>query len=151
MTANEKRQRRRVATLAAAVAVLMAASAARAQEAGVIARDGWVRRPAPSKKEAAMFVVVENHTAQKRKIVAVTTDASSVAEMHEMQMTKTSMVMTPISELSIPAHGKTTLNPDRYHIMLFGLKSRPEIGDVINAKLKLDDGTIVSFAATVRK
>ncbi|HUI82330.1 MAG TPA: copper chaperone PCu(A)C [Bryobacteraceae bacterium] len=151
MSFSAKEQRARAAAFAGLVAALLAASAVPAQEAGVVARDAWVRKPAPSKHDAALFVVVENHTAQKRKIIGVTTDAASVAEMHEMRMEKMTMSMIPISELSIPAHGKTTLNPDRYHIMLFGLKTRPAIGDVINATLKLDDGTTVPVTATVRK
>jgi len=122
-----------------------------AQNAAVVARDAWVRMPLPSKKEAALFLIVENHTPEKRKIVAVSTDAAQVAELHEMKMERMTMVMTPIKDLSIPANGKTSLNPDRYHIMLFGLKTRPAIGDTIKATLKLDDGTMVPVTATVRK
>jgi copper(I)-binding protein len=122
-----------------------------AQDANVVARDAWVRVPAPSKTETALYLVVENHSAEKRKIVAVSTDAAQVAEMHEMRMERMMMVMTPIKEISIPAKGKTSLNPDRLHIMLFGLKTRPAIGDMIDVRLKLDDGSTVPVTATVRK
>jgi copper(I)-binding protein len=122
-----------------------------AQDTGVVARDAWVRMPAPSKNEAALYLVVENHTSEKRKIVSVSTDAAAQAEMHQMRMERMTMVMTPISEIAISAKGKTSLNPNNLHIMLFGLKSRPAIGDVINVKLKLDDGGTVPVMATVRK
>jgi len=137
-------------TLILCVAVLLSLHLI-AQDGGVTARDAWARIPLPSKNDTALFVVVENHTAQKRKIVAVSTDAAQVAEMHEMRMERMTMVMTPIKAIDIPAHGKTSLNPDRYHIMLFGLKARPAVGDKIDVRLKLDDGTIVPVTATVRK
>ena len=108
-----------------------------AQDTGVVAHDAWVRMPAPSKTEAALYLVVENHTSEKRKIVSVSTGAAAQAEMHQMRMERMTMVMTPISEIAISAKGKTSLNPNNLHIMLFGLKSRPAIEDsvIIHAPL----------------
>ena len=68
-----------------------------------------------------------------------------------MTMVRMTMVMTPISQVAIPAKGKTSFNPNGLHIMLYGLKTRPAPGDTINATLKLDDGTTVPVEATVRK
>lgn len=121
------------------------------QEAAVVARDAWVRVPLPSKTETALFVVLENHSAQRRKVVSVSSEAATAAEMHEMKMVKMTMSMTPVTEIAIPAKGKTSLNPDGLHIMLFGLKARPVVGDTINVTLKLDDGSTVPVTATVRK
>lgn len=122
-----------------------------AQDAGVLIRDAWVRMPLPSKTEAALYFVVENHTPTKRRIVSVSTNAAAQAEMHQMRMERMTMVMTPIPEVVIPAKGKTSFNPNSLHIMLFGLKSRPAIGDVISVMLKLDDGSSLPVMATVRK
>lgn len=122
-----------------------------AQDAAVVARDGWVRMPAPSKTDAAFYVVLENHSPQRRKVVSVSTDAAATAEMHEMKMVKMTMVMTPVAEIAIPAKGKTSLSENGLHIMLFGLKARPAVGDMINVTLKLDDGSTVPVTATVRK
>ena len=47
--------------------------------------------------------------------------------------------------------GKASLQPNGLHIMMFGLKTRPAAGDTINVTLRLDDGTSVPVAATVRK
>jgi copper(I)-binding protein len=78
--------------------------------------------PAPSKAEAALYLVVENHTPAKRKIVSVSTNAAAQAEVHQMRMERMTMVMTPVAEIAIPAKGKTSLNPNNLHIMLSGLK-----------------------------
>ena len=122
-----------------------------AQAPDVIARDAWVRVPLPSKTETALYLVLENHSSQRRAVVSVSSDSATAAEMHQMTMVRMTMVMTPISQVAIPAKGKTSFNPNGLHIMLYGLKTRPAPGDTINATLKLDDGTTVPVEATVRK
>ena len=69
---------------AAAVGLVMAATTARAQNAGISVHDAWVREPLANSAETAAFVVVENGTASKLAIVGVSTDAASKAELHEM-------------------------------------------------------------------
>lgn len=148
MTGSRKRRTVCVAGLSLAVfAGMMFAG----QEPAVVARDAWARVPLPSKTETALYVVLENHSTQRRKVVSVSTDAATAAEMHEMKMVKMTMTMTPVTEIAIPAKGKTSLNADGLHIMLFGLKARPKVGDMINVTLKLDDGSTVPVTATVRK
>jgi copper(I)-binding protein len=133
------------------IAALLSAGTLVAQDAAVTARDAWVRMPLPSKTETAMYVVIENHGAQKKAIVAASSDAAAAVEMHEMKMVKTLMQMTPVAQVVIPAKGKTSFDPNGLHLMLFGLKTRPAIGDTINVTLKLDDGTTVPVAGVVRK
>ena len=122
-----------------------------AQTADVIARDAWVRVPLPSKSETALYLVLENHSAQRRAVVSASSDSAAAAEMHQMTMVRMTMVMTPVNQVVIPAKGKTSFNPNGLHIMLYGLKTRPAPGDKINITLKLDDGTTVPVEADVRK
>lgn len=137
--------------LIASILGLFVSGVLSAQTSDVIARDGWARVPLPSKTETAVYVVVENHTSQRRAIVSATSDSAAAAEMHQMQMVKMTMVMTPINQVNIPARGKTSFNPNGMHIMLYGLKTRPVPGDTMNVTLKLDDGTIVPFQVIVRR
>jgi copper(I)-binding protein len=130
---------------------LLFSVALHAQTSDFVARNAWARVPLPSKTETALYVVVENHTLQRRAIVSVSCDSAAAAEMHQMQMVKVSMVMTPVSRVNLPAKGKATFDPNGYHIMLYGLKTRPSPGDTIRVTLKLDDGTTVPVEATVRK
>ena len=131
--------------------VLFSGASLRAQEAAVVAHDGWVRVPLPSKTETALFVVLENHSAERRAVVSASSDAAQTVEMHEMKMDRTMMVMKPVSEIGIPAKGKTTLSSNGFHLMLFGLKKRPVMGDTIDVTLKLDNGASVTVKAEVRK
>ena len=122
-----------------------------AQAPDVIARDAWVRVPLPSKTETALYLVLENHSSQRRALVSVSSDSAAQAEMHQMTMVRTMMVMTPVSQVAIPARGKTSFNPDGLHIMLYGLKTRPAPGEKIEVTLKFDDGTTLPVEAIVRK
>jgi periplasmic copper chaperone A len=122
-----------------------------ADDAAIVARDGWLRQPSESMTEAAIYVVIENHTAQRRSIVSGTSEIANKVEMHEMKMDHMLMRMTPVRKVDIPAHGKATFEPNELHIMLFGLKKRPMAGDTVTVTLTLDDGTMVPVTATVRK
>lgn len=133
------------------IAGLFSAGTLMAQDAAVTARDAWARMPLPSKTETALYVVIENHSAQKRTIVGASSDAAAAVEMHEMKMVKTLMQMTPVSQVVIPAKGKTSFDPNGMHLMIFGLKTRPAIGDTISVTLRLDDGTRVPVTAAFRK
>jgi hypothetical protein len=123
--------------------LIMLASLA-AQTAGVVA-------PAPSKSDTAFYVELENHGAQPRAVVAVSSDAADKAEMHKMTMNGDMMGMMPIDRIAIPANGKASLSPNGMHVMLFGLKKKLAAGDKVNVTLKLDDGSMVPVTATVRK
>jgi copper(I)-binding protein len=151
MRTNRSAVLERRAIVIFSVVGLLFPSALGAQTAAIVARDAWARVPLPSKTETALYMVVENHTAQSRTIVSVSTDAAAAAEMHQMTMTKMMMVMTPVSQIALPAKGKTSFDPNGFHIMLYGLKTRPAVGDKITATLKLDDGTAVPVEAIVRK
>lgn len=143
-----------------------------AQNPAVVASDAWARVPAPSKSETALYMVLENRSGQPRAVVSATSPAATKIEMHEMKMmtpeaktdpkmpgkpsmTKSGdqgmMVMLPVTQIAVPAKGKTPLAPNGFHMMLFGLKSRLAAGDKLAVTLKLDDGTTVPVTAEVRQ
>jgi copper(I)-binding protein len=144
----------------------------------VVVTDAWVRMPAASKMDAALYMVIENHGPQPVNLISASSKAAAKVEMHEMKMIKpkddgmdmgdsmdmgkpagdmgkpadsSMMVMTPIKKIAIPANGKATLQPNGMHMMLFGLKARPSPGDTIHVVLTLDNGTTVPVSATVRQ
>ena len=122
-----------------------------AQDSAVVAHDAWVRLPPPSKMDAALYVVLENHSAEPRAAVSASSEAATACELHEMKMEKMTMVMNRIPRLAIPAKGKATLSPNSYHLMLFGLKKKLAVGDMIEVTFQLDNGMTVPVTAVVRK
>lgn len=73
---------------------LVFAAGLRAQSGSVVATDAWVRMPAPSKTETALYMVIENHSSQPRAIVSVSSDAAAKVEMHEMKTIKSGNSMS---------------------------------------------------------
>lgn len=122
-----------------------------AQDGDVVVRDAWVRVPAPSKMETALYLVIENHGSQKRALVSASSDLAGKIEMHQMRMDGKVMIMTLVAKIDIPARGKATLSPSGFHMMMFRLTTRPTVGDNVKVILKLDDGTSIPVTATVKK
>ena len=109
---------------------LIFSNALGAQNADVVAHDAWARVPEIQDGHGAVHGGRKSHGSVKSDRIRVHR-RRSVAEMHQMTMIKMMMVMTPVSQISIPAKGKTSFDPNGFHIMLFGLKTRPEVGDKI--------------------
>jgi copper(I)-binding protein len=153
MTAIERTVARSLVVVSVVVIGLGAALAvtATAQQTAVVVRDAWVRPPAASKDETALYMTIENTSADKRAVVSVMCDVAKVAEMHKMSMDGKLMKMTQIAQIDVPAKGKASLKPNSMHVMLVGMKARPAVGDSLDGTLKLDDGTMVPFKAEVRK
>jgi len=122
-----------------------------AQEAAVVAGNAWARPPAPSRDMTGVFVVLENHSGQKRSVVGGSSDVAEKVELHEMKNEGGMMRMSPVSQIDIPANGKTELKPGGLHIMLFGLKGKHAEGDTFTVTLKLDNGETVPVKATFRQ
>ena len=59
--------------------------------------------------DTALYMVVENHTAPAQDDRVRLHRRRGPAEMHQMTMTKMMMVMTPVSQVSIPARGQDEL------------------------------------------
>ena len=61
------------------------------------------------------------------------------------------MRMSPVKRIEVPARGKVELKPGGYHVMLFGLKKTPMVGDTFTLTLTFDDGSTASATASVRR
>jgi hypothetical protein len=123
---------------------------AHAQTQTVTAHDAWMREPAPSRDVTAVFVVLDNSGPAARAVVSAACEAADKAELHEMKNENGMMRMSPVKSIPLPA-GKTELKPGGLHIMIFGLKQRPAVGDHVSVTLTLDDGSTVPVSAVVRK
>jgi copper(I)-binding protein len=144
--------RRLMILLIANAALVTFATTISTQEPAVVARDAWVRMPSKSKDEAAMYMVLENHGSDPRSVVGASSEAVQKIEMHEMRMSGRLMSMNQIGGIVVAPKGKRILSSGGgLHMMLFGFKMRPMVGDVLSVTLKLDDGTTVPVTAAVKK
>jgi len=72
-------------------------------------------------------------------LVAVSTPAAGIAEVHEMKMEDNVMRMRAIPKLELPARQPVQLMPGGYHIMLMQLKQPLADGQTIALTLTLED------------
>jgi len=107
--------------------------AAQAQAGEVTASDAWARATAPGQENGSVGLVI---TCQKdARLIAVTTPASTSAEIHTMLMDNGVMKMRQLEFLPLPAKQPVTLGPGSDHLMLFGLKNPLKEGDNIHLTL----------------
>jgi periplasmic copper chaperone A len=147
-----------------------------ADNPNVVVHDAWVRMPASSRTDTAAYMVIENKSATARSVVSASSKDVTKVELHEMKMAspgKTDamngmsgmshdttkgkeaggqmMTMMPVAKIAIPAKGRASLEPNGYHVMLFGLKSKLTEDSKVSITLTLDDGSTVPVTASVRR
>jgi copper(I)-binding protein len=110
--------------------------------------EAWVRAPNPAVDVAAAFVTIENHTAAPVALVAVSSRAAEVVEMHETRTVDGMMSMQKVDRIVVPAHGTTTLAPGGSHLMMTGL-AQPLLSPV-ELTMRFDDGTVILTNAEIR-
>lgn len=97
----------------------LAASAA-AGASGVRVLEAWARATPPVAPVAGSYLTVVNDGAQADRLLRVESDIAKRIEIHEMRNDNGVMRMRRIDAgLPLPAHGRLTLGPGGYHLMLF--------------------------------
>lgn len=101
--------------------LLIAALITGTATAQVKVEDGWARATVQGQKATGAFMKLTSP--QATRLVAVSTPAAGVAEIHEMKMDGTVMQMRAMPGLDLPANQTVVLKPGSYHVMLMDLKA----------------------------
>ena len=118
------------------------------QPARVAVYDAWIRTPNPAVDVAAGFMTLVSSAPEPLSVVAVSSPAADIVEMHEMKSVDGMMSMQKVSAIRIPPRGTAKLAPGGTHLMLIGLnKPLPRQTEFT---LRLDDGTTVTASAILR-
>lgn len=116
----------------------------------VMVKGAFARASAMSTAKAgAVYMTLSNQAAAPDKLVQITTESASTAEVHETVEKDGVAAMRPIESLEIPAGGSVELKPGGYHIMLMGLKAPLKKGAMIMLKLKFEHAGLVDVMAHV--
>ncbi|MDZ8200791.1 copper chaperone PCu(A)C [Microbacterium sp. SSW1-59] len=112
--------------------------------------DAWVK--AAESGMSAAFGELENASGEDVVVVAVSTDASPMIELHETVADEAGeMVMQEIDGgFVVPADGAYTLEPGGSHIMLMGLEEPLVAGDEVSFTLTFADDSTAEFTAPVK-
>ncbi|MDP3899124.1 MAG: copper chaperone PCu(A)C [Mesorhizobium sp.] len=100
----------------------------------------WSRATPEGAQVGGGFVTIRNTGAAPDRLVAVASDISGKAEIHEMAVDSAGvMTMRPLADgLPIAAGATTELKPGSYHIMFMGLKQQSKPGDKFSATLTFE-------------
>ncbi len=123
-------------TLSRSIAGLAALLAAGAAFAQTTIRDAWVRGMVAPQRATGAFMKITS--AQGGKLVAVSTPAARVAEVHEMAMDGNVMKMRAVPSLDLPAGKAVELKPGGYHVMLMDLKQPVKAGETVPLTLVVE-------------
>ena len=124
--------------------MLMAALPALAQ---VTVSEPWVRATVAAQKATGAFMTLT--ATRAAKLVAVSSPAAGVVEVHEMKMDGDMMRMRHVDALELPAGQPVTLNPGGYHLMMMELKQPLKVGDKVPLTLEIEDAHKVRTKVTV--
>ncbi|MEO2132071.1 MAG: copper chaperone PCu(A)C [Microbacterium sp.] len=125
-------------------------TAAATEADSVTITDAWVK--AADSGMSAAFGELENSGDTDATIVSVSSDASSMMELHEVVDDGSgSMVMQEKDGgFIVPAGGRLTLEPGGYHFMLMDLTAPLVAGDEATFTVTFDDGSTMKFVAPVK-
>lgn len=112
--------------------------------------DAWVK--AADSGMSAAFGELANTGDSDAAIVSITSDASSMMELHEVVDDGSgSMVMQQKDGgFVIPAGGSLTLEPGGFHFMLMDLTAPLVAGDEATFTVTFEDGSTMDFTAPVK-
>lgn len=117
---------------------------------GITITEAWVRNSPMMERAGAAYMVIENSGTADDKLLSVTTEVSTMAELHETKDVGGKMEMAQVMEIIIPAGGQIELKPGGYHIMLMGMEQGLTVGQKINITLKFQNAGEVVVAAEVK-
>jgi copper(I)-binding protein len=117
----------------------------------VTVTDAWVKS-ADSGMTAGFGLITNPDADTDATVVAVTTPAAPVAELHETVEDETgTMVMRPIEGgFTIPAGGDFPLSPAGNHLMLMEISEPLTAGAEVPFTLEFSDGSTLDFTAVVK-
>ena len=111
--------------------------------------DAWAR-PALAGATSAIYLVIDNGTAQAESLLSVETAAAAQAEFHESQMNDQNMMsMQPRESVVIPAGGQVAFAPGGLHVMLIGLTQELQAGDTFSITLRFEKTGALSLEVPV--
>jgi hypothetical protein len=126
----------------------LAAQAAQADQ--VKASQAWIRL-LPINLPAGGYVTLENQGASAVTVVSAQSTSYASVMLHESSTDRSgNSGMHMLDRLTIPEHGKVTLAPAGYHLMLQQVTHPLKPGDTIEVTLNFADGSHLQVLFLVR-
>ena len=128
--------------LATAVALASALPVHAKDSAAVRVSGAWIR-VLPGSLPNAGYAVLHNDSNQVVALVSADSPAYGRVMLHKSVETGGVSRMLPVKQLAIPAHGKATLAPGGYHLMLMQRALPVKPGMRVKIRLHFADGSML--------
>jgi len=135
-----------------ALALALVAGTAAAQNytlKDLVIEHPYARATPPGARTGGAFLTVANKGATPDKLVAASTPAAKVVEIHEMTMDAGVMKMRAIPGIEIKPGAKAELKPGGFHIMLLDLTQPLKNGDKIPMTLVFEKAGKIDVSVAV--
>lgn len=109
-----------------------------------------MRETLPGTQNSAAYMEINNHSDQDRVIVKAHSPKVTRVEMHTQDKDGTMMVMRPVSEVTVPAHGQFKFQSGGHHFMLIGIEGALKAGESLPFQLIFADGTQLNTSLPVQ-
>ncbi len=106
----------------------------RAETVGMEISRIYVAEPATGER-TAMYATITNNGDAEDELIAVSTPAAGIAEIHRTVDDSGTMRMEKVESVTVPAGATVRLAPGGYHVMLMDLKDLLWAGDHIDVTL----------------
>jgi len=122
----------------------------RSQAETTLVEDAWVK--AVDEGMTAAFAILSNDGHHDAEIIAATSPASPMLELHEVIVgSDGASTMRPVEGgLVVPAEGSLTLEPGGLHIMFMGVAEPLVPGAEVEITLEFSDGSTQTITAVVK-
>lgn len=131
----------------AATASVGAHAADSKQAIGV--QNAWVRW-LPNNLPAAAYFTLTNSSDKAIDLVDVSSADYGSAMLHQTVSNGSTQKMVMVDKLTVPAHGKASIAPGGYHVMLEDAKHKVAPGDTVHLKLQFSDGETIDAPFAVK-
>ncbi|MDC7682997.1 copper chaperone PCu(A)C [Asticcacaulis sp. BYS171W] len=109
-----------------------------------------VRAALGQNPNTAAYVTIKNTGTTDDRLVSAACDCADTVELHSMKMDGDKMMMAPLPDGLVIKAGETVeLKPGGNHIMLLGLKTRPEDGQTQSVTLTFEKAGSVTVEMPV--
>jgi copper(I)-binding protein len=112
-------------------------------------KDPFARATPPGAKTAGVFMTIENKGKDADRLVAASSSAAGIVEIHEMKMDGGMMQMREVKGLEIRPGATVELKPGGYHVMLMDLKQPLKEGGTVPVTLRFEKAGSVEVNAAI--
>jgi len=125
-------------------------SIAMATQGLIEVNEGYVRESIPGTSISSAYMLIQNSTKERVKLIGAESAVSDKIEIHEHIMENDMMKMVKRESLTISANQAVKLQPSGYHLMVFDLKKPLSAGEEIAITLIFSNQSRVTVNLPVK-